>query len=114
MRRLLVQQVRDLNCFVMELILLVADVFDARARNLIDAAHVIFQLVRIRQANLAADHNAVCGGERFCSDTRLRLLGQKGIKYCIGNPVADFIRVTLGNGLRGKCVIRSCHETCSS
>ena len=48
MRRLLVQQVGDLNCFVVELVLLVADIFDARARNLIDMAHVVFHFIRVR------------------------------------------------------------------
>ena len=65
-----------------------------------------------RFENLAALMHAVFIS--LCLETSLRLLGPKGNKYCIGNPVAEFIQVTLGNVLRGKYGFRSCHETCSS
>ena len=106
---LLVQQVRHLDSRVVELVLLIADIADAGARDLVDAAHILGKFRLIRQADLAADDDAVGGGEGFASDARLGLFGQKRIQNSVGNAVADLIGVALRNGFGGEQVIISGH-----
>jgi len=109
MRRLPVQQIGDLAGGVVEFILLVADVLDAGAGDAVDLAKVFIQLVLVRQANLAADDHAIGGSKGLRCDTRFGFFGQKGIKYGVGNPVADLIRVALGNGFRSERVVFAGH-----
>ena len=109
MRRLLVQQVGDLASGMVELVLLVADVLDAGARDILDLVHVVGQSPLIGQADLAADHDAVGGGECFAGDTGLGFLAQEGVKDGVRNPVADLVGVALGNGFRSEDVVLPCH-----
>ena len=106
---LLVQQVRHLDGGVVELVLLVADVADAVARDGFDPAHVIGQLRLVRQADLAADDDAVGRGEGFTGDARLRFLGDEGIENGIRDAVADLVGVPLRDGLGGEDVAVACH-----
>ena len=110
MRGLFVQQVRDLYGLVVEFVLLIANVFDASAGDRVDLAHVIFEFVRIRQAHLTANNNAVCGGKGLCCNARLGFLGEESVKDGIGNAVADLVWVSFRNGLGSERVILSCHE----
>ena len=83
MRRLLMQQVCNLTGSVVELVLLIPDVFDAGARDILDAAHVIVQFFSVGKPNLTTDHHAVRRGKGFCGDPRLGFFRQKGIQHRI-------------------------------
>ena len=102
MRRLFVQQVGDFAGVPVELVLLITDIPDAGARDLVDAAHVFRQFVLIGQAHLAADHNTVGRGKGFARHARKRILIKERIQHRIGNLVGNFIGMSLGNGFGGK------------
>ena len=95
-RRLFMQQVGDFAGGVMELVLLVADVLDAGARDLVDPPHVF----RIRAG--VAKRYSRC-------HARFGFLRQQGIEDRVGYPVAHFIRMALGHGFRGKHIIFTGH-----
>ncbi len=70
-------------------------------------------LVCVGQADLAADHDAVGGGEGLAGDAGLGLFGQEGVEDGVRDPVADLVGVALGDGFRGEDVILAGHERCS-
>ena len=109
MRRLLVQEVLDLQLFPVKLLLLITDILDAVAHDTVDAAHELLKLVLVRQPDFAANDHAVGGGEGLAGDPRQRLFGQKGIQNGVRNPVAHLVRVPLGDGFRGEDVVKSAH-----
>ena len=110
---LLVQQVQNVTGAPVEFLLLVPDVLDTITGDAVDLTHVFGQFVRVGQANFAPYHNLI--GRRECLDghARQRVLCQKGIKDGIRNPVTDFIRVALRDGLRGKGIVLSLHRGCA-
>ena len=107
---LFVQQIGDLDGLPMELVLLVANVADAVAGDGVYAAHVVVQLVLVRQPHLTANDDAVGGGEGLRGDAGFRLLGEEGVENRVGDAVAHLIRVPLGDGFRGEEVVVACHE----
>ena len=109
MGRLLVQQIGDLAGRVVELVLFIADILDTGARDILDPAHIILQPGLVRQPHFAADHHAVGRGKGFAGNTRLGFLCQKCIKDRIRDPIADLVRVSLGNGFRCKDIVIACH-----
>ena len=104
------QQVGDLAGFPVEFVLLVSDVTNTIARNILDTRHIVVQLFLIRQADLATDDHAVGGGKSLAGDPCFGFFGQQRIQNGVGNAVAHLIRVTLGNGFRGKDIVLSGHE----
>jgi len=100
----------DLDCLVVELVLLIADIFDARACDILNTVHVIVQLVLVRQADLSANHNTVGCGKSFSGDTRLWLFRQERVEDRIADPVTDLIGMPLGNGLGRKNIRCAGHE----
>ncbi len=70
---------------------------DALAGDLLDPAHAIRSASVVRQPDLAADHDAVGGGESFAGHTGFGFFGQKRIEHGVGNPVADLVRVAFGD-----------------
>ena len=113
MRRLAVQQVGDFAGRVVELVLLIADVLDAGARNAVDAFKVFIQLFCRGQADLTADDDPVGRGKGFTGHPRFGFFRQKRVQNRVGNAVADFVGMTLGNRLRSKGVVLAVHEKCS-
>ncbi len=111
MGRLLVQKIGNLAGRVMEFVLLVADVLDAGARDVLDAAHIFGQLALIGQADLAADDHAVGGGKGLASHPRFGLLAQKRVENGVGNTVAHLIGMPLGDGFRGEDIVLAAHES---
>src|SRR6056300_955096 len=95
MGRLFVQQIGDFHGFVVEFILFIANIADAGARDFVDPAHVFCQFGLVRQAHFAADDHAVGGGKCFAGHAGLGFLGDKGIKNCVRNTVADLVWVPL-------------------
>ena len=75
MGRLLMQKVRDFNGFPMKFVLLIADVFDAISRDLLDLPHVVRQFCFVTQANFATNNNAISGGKCFSGHPRLWFFG---------------------------------------
>ena len=100
--RLRMQQDFDIGLLPVEALLLVADVLDR-------LAHHAFDLLvgdRSRAAGLAGDHHLVGGGERFAGradlpgiDACLWAFPVEQIDDLVGDPVADLVRMTLGNRL---------------
>jgi hypothetical protein len=80
---LLVQEVQHVAGVPVELVLLVADVLDAVARDLGDTAHVVLELVLIAQTDLSPDDDHAGRGEGFAGDTRLGFFGDE----CVENGV---------------------------
>ena len=110
------QQDLDVGGLPVKTFLLVADVLDR-------GAHHAFDLVvgdGLRTAGLAGDHHLVGGGERFAGgadrpgvDAGLRAFAEKQIDDLVGNPVADLVRMSLGNRLAGE-QIRRAHQSTPS
>ena len=75
MGRLLMQKVGDFNRFPMKFVLLIADVFDAISRDLLDLSHVMREFCFVTQAHFAANNNAVCGCECFSGHPCLWFFG---------------------------------------
>ncbi len=99
------QQDLDVAGLPVEAFLLVADVLDRLAHHAFD----LFVGDRLGTAGLACDHHLVGGGKRFASradgpgiDTCLRALAEKQIDDLVGNPVADLVRMALGNRFTGE------------
>ena len=103
------QQVGDLTCRVVELILLIADVFDAGAGDVFDTGQIFVKLGLVGQTDLTANHDAVGGGKGLGGDPRFGFLADESVEDRIGNPVADLIRVPLGNGFRSESVVLTGH-----
>ena len=80
MRGLFVQKVGDLDSFMVKLVLLVADILDTGAGDLVDLSHIVLQLGLIRQANLATDDHTVGGGKGFGGNARLGFFGDQRIE----------------------------------
>ena len=80
---LFVQQVGDFHGLPVEFVLLIADVANAIAGNLVNLAHIFGQLGLVRQAHLAADNDAVGGGKGFTGHAGFGFFGQKGIQHRI-------------------------------
>ncbi len=112
-RGLAVKEVRDLAMRVMELLLRVADVGDAVARDCLDAAHEVVQLLGGGKAHLSADHHPVGRREGLAGDASLGFLGEESVEHGVGDAVADLVGVALGDGFRGEDVILAGHERCS-
>ena len=96
---LLMQKIGDFTGVPVELVLLIADVFDAGARDRINLAHILGELGLIGEADFAADDDTVCCGKSFAGDAGFGLLCEEGVEDGIRDAVADFIRVTFGDGL---------------
>ena len=104
------QQDFDVGLLPVKAFLLVADVLDRGAND-------AFDLVvgdRFRTAGFAGDHHLVGGGERFAGradrpgvDAGLGAFAEKQIDDLVGNPVADLVRMTLGNRLAGEQIGRA-------
>ena len=80
--------------------LVVADVLDRLAGQLVDLVEH-----RLRTAHLARDHDPVGGRQRLAGDARFRHRGDVGIDDRIGDPVADLVGMTFGDGLAGEEII---------
>lgn len=89
--RLFMQQGLDLGAFPVKTILLVADVADSLARQLLPDQRVVDGLW---SARLAGDDDAVGCGKRFGRHAGLWLGSEESVDDGIGNAVADFIRMT--------------------
>ena len=130
-RRLAVQQHFDLGRLPVEACLLVADLTDRLAGDrlelrrvdhrmaggiLEDVAGLVLLEQRIGYAHLARDDDAVGGGQRLTRDADLPrvhagLLGFAidQIDDLVGNTVANFVGMALGDGFRGEEVILPRH-----
>ena len=65
-------------------------------------AHQLLVIDTCRRGNLThQNHQTGCGGS-FASDTALRILSKQCIQNRVRNLVADFIRMSLGHGLRSE------------
>jgi len=101
---------RNLGVRPMEMLLLVTDILDAVAGNLLDPAQIFIQPGFVRQTNLAADDNTVSGRKCFAGNAGFRFFGQKGIQHSVRNAVAQLVGVTFGNGFRGEGIVLTGHE----
>ena len=76
-----------------------------RFRVIPDAAHNIprdVEHIRLHsRADLARDHDMPAGGQRLARDTGGGVNGKAGVQDVIGNKVAQFVGVALGNGFGG-------------
>ena len=99
--RLAVQADLDRGLLPMKTGLLVADTLHRLARNLLDTLAVRGD--RIWTADLARQHDQVCGCQRLAGDAGMVGIGfQEQINDGIGNLVANFVRMPLGHGFTGK------------
>ena len=108
------QQDFDVGLLPVEAFLLVTDVLDRSAND-------AFDLVvgdRFRTAGFTGDHHLVGGGERFAGradrpgvDAGLGAFTEKQIDDLVGNPVANLVRMTLGNRLAGEQIGRAHQPT---
>src|SRR5690606_9253432 len=130
-RRLTVQQHVDLGRLPMEAVLLIADRpdgspcrgtkpawIDGRVALLIHnyvAVLILFQKA-FRHANLARDHDAIGGSQRFASDPNppgvhpfFLCLAIDKIHDFVGDTITDLVRMTFGNGFTGKKIVPAWH-----
>ena len=94
-------------------ILLIANIFDAIARNAIDPFQILGQLSLVAQTHFAANNHSVRRREGFGGHTGFRFFGKKGVQNSVRNSVAYLVRMPFGDGLRGKDVALAGHERCS-
>ena len=99
-----VQQHLDLGVLPVEPVLLVADVLDGVAGGLLDRVEG-----NGGAAHLARDDHAVGGGERLAGDADLvgiepglGALAEEQVDHLVRNPVADLVRMSLGNRFAGE------------
>ena len=90
----------------MEAFLLVADILDRLAGEL---DHRVLG-DGIGTAHLAGDDDAVGGGKRLAGHAGLGLGRQIGIDDGVGDPVANLVRMTLGNGFTGEKIAGAPHD----
>ena len=109
MGRLAVQVILHFQRVPVKFILLIADVLDAGADDVLHPVLHRLQRLFVRQPNLAADHNAAGGGKGFAGDAGMGFFGQEGIKNRVRHPVAKLIWMALGHRFRGEDVILSAH-----
>ena len=117
-RRLAVQQHFHVGAVMGEAVLIVADVFHDTARDLGDQLAIDdgFVAVLVEQRRLAAafagNDDLVGRGQRLAAETRihlavvgnaeLQIVFEERVEHCIGNLIADFIRMSFGNRLAGE------------
>ena len=97
---------RDVGGLPVEAFLLVADILDRLAGEL---DHRVLG-DGIGTAHLAGDDDAVGGGKRLAGHAGLGLCRQIGIDDGVGDPVADLVRMTLGNGFTGEKIAGAPHD----
>ena len=93
--RLGVEEDLDLGGLPVEAVLLVADVADGLAGQILDLVED-----RVGPAHLAGDDDAIGGGQRLAGDARLRHRGEIGVDDRIGDAVADLVRDGLRKRIR--------------
>ena len=96
-RRLRVEQHVDLAVLPVEAVLLVADILDRLAGEVLDRIDDLG-----RAPHLAGDDDAVGGGQRLAGDARLGQRGQIGVDDRIGNAVTDLVGMALGDRFAGE------------
>ncbi len=102
--RLGVQQDLDLAVLPVEALLLVADVADGGAGEILDLAED-----RVGPANLAGDDDAVGGRQRLAGDARLGHGRQIGVDDGVGDAVADLVGMAFGDRFAGEQIIAARH-----
>ena len=105
--RLGVQVDGDVVVLPVEARLLVADVLHGLAGQGLE----VLEGHRIGAAHLARDDDAVGGGQRLDAEPGLRHRREVGVDHRVGDPVADLVRMALGDGLAGEQVVGTRHRT---
>jgi hypothetical protein len=106
--RLLVQVILHLERLPMEAALVVADVANAFAGDVLDPVDH-----RLRPAHLAADDQPVGRGEAFAGHPALGRFGEEGVEHRVRDAVADLVRMALGDRLGGEVIFRPIDHGCS-
>jgi hypothetical protein len=97
---LAVDVVVDAQVGPVEALLLVADVLDAVADDVLDPLQDV-----AGAAHLAADDHPVGGGEGLAGDARLGVLVEEGVEHRVGDPVAHLVGMAFRHRLGGEEVI---------
>jgi hypothetical protein len=105
--RLLVNVAGDLRHVPVEAFLLVADILDRLARHLDQPVATDIA----GSAHLAGEDDAIRRRQGLDAAARLRIGGEKGVDYGIGNAVANLVRMPLAHGLAGKNIIALGHKS---
>ena len=97
-RRLLMDEDLDLGVLPVEAVLLIADIADRLARDLLE------QLLGDRggPAHLARQHDLVGGRQRLAGDARIGIGAEIGIDDGVGDAVADLVGMPFGHGFAGE------------
>ncbi len=95
----------DVVVLPVETVLLVADILDGRAGQLLQ----VLEGHRIGAAHLAGDHDAVGGRQGLDAEAGLRHHRQVGVDHGVGDPVADLVRMAFGDRLAREQVIGTRH-----
>ena len=106
---LAVDVVVDAEVRPVEALLLVADVLDAVADDVLDVGEDV-----AGAADLAADDDAVGGREGLAGDARLGIGREEGVEDRVRDAVADLVRMPLRHGLGGEEVVATAAHRNSS
>ena len=123
MRGLAVEMVLEVRALPVEAVLLIADLLDGVADDLLDlVAHArrpamrvseLLFVVRVLAADFAADHDALRRHQRLAGDARFRVLRQEQVHDRVGNLVGDLVGMALGHRFGREEIVGTHRRSCA-